>query len=167
MTPIDNRVPLKIARLSDLAYNLWWSWSPEARQLFKNLDPALWRSTQHNPVQILQEIAPEDLEAAANDSLFYSYYKKAIIAFDREMESDQTWFRKRYPEQNGFLTAYFSAEFGLHNSLPIYSGGLGILSGDHAQEASDLGIPLVGVGFMYPPGYFRQRVPSHGWQEAV
>ena len=167
MTPIDNRVPLKIARLSDLAYNLWWSWSPEARQLFKNLDPALWRSTQHNPVQILQEIAPEDLEAAANDSLFYSYYKKAIIAFDREMESDQTWFRKRYPEQNGFLTAYFSAEFGLHNSLPIYSGGLGILSGDHAKEASDLGIPLVGVGFMYPQGYFRQRVPSHGWQEAV
>ena len=167
MTPIDNRVPEKIGRLGELAYNLWWSWNPEARSLFKLLDRALWRSTQHNPVQMLQEIGPEDLNRVANDSLFYSYYKKAILAFDREMASNQTWFNRQYPKLNGFLTAYFSAEFGLHSSLPIYSGGLGILSGDHAKEASDLGIPLVGVGFMYPQGYFRQRVPSHGWQEAV
>jgi starch phosphorylase len=160
-------VPSKIGRIGELAYNLWWSWNPEARSLFKLLDRALWRSTQHNPVQMLQEIDPEDLNAAANDSLFYSYYKKAILAFDREMASDQTWFNRQHPELNGFLAAYFSAEFGLHSSLPIYSGGLGILSGDHAKEASDLGIPLVGVGFMYPQGYFRQRVPSHGWQEAV
>jgi starch phosphorylase len=116
---------------------------------------------------MLQEIDPEDLQTAANDSLFNSYYKKAILAFDREMASDQTWFKRQYPKHNGSLIAYFSAEFGLHSSLPIYSGGLGILSGDHAKEASDLGIPLVGVGFMYPQGYFRQRVPSHGWQEAV
>ncbi len=167
MTPIDNRIPAKISRLSELAYNLWWSWNPEARQLFKYLDLPLWRTTQHNPVQMLQQIDPEELEAAANDSLFYSRYKRAILAFDREMNNGQTWFRQQYPQANGFLTAYFSAEFGLHSSLPIYSGGLGILSGDHAKEASDLGIPLVGVGFMYPQGYFRQRVPSHGWQEAV
>lgn len=167
MTPIDSRIPAKIARLSELAYNLWWSWNPEARQLFKDLDLALWRTTQHNPVQMLQRIDRQDLEAAANDSLFYSRYNQAMLAFDRQMANGHTWFRQRYPEANGFLTAYFSAEFGLHSSLPIYSGGLGILSGDHAKEASDLGIPLVGVGFMYPQGYFRQRVPSHGWQEAV
>lgn len=167
MTPIDNRVPAKIGRLSELAYNLWWSWNPEARELFRHLDLPLWRTTQHNPVQMLQQIEPEELEAAANDSLFFSRYNQAILAFDREMSNGQTWFRQQYPQANGFLTAYFSAEFGLHNSLPIYSGGLGILSGDHAKEASDLGIPLVGVGFMYPQGYFRQRIPSHGWQEAV
>jgi starch phosphorylase len=167
MTPIDDRVPDKIAGLSELAYNLWWSWNPEARQLFKHLDLALWRSTQHNPVQILQQIEPEALEAAANDSLFYSRYKQAMLEFERDMANGHTWFRQQHPQANGFLTAYFSAEFGLHSSLPIYSGGLGILSGDHAKEASDLGIPLVGVGFMYPQGYFRQRVPSHGWQEAV
>jgi starch phosphorylase len=167
MTPIDSRIPPKIARLSELAYNLWWSWNPEARELFKDLDLPLWRTTQHNPVQMLQQMEPEELAAAARDSLFYSRYKQAMLAYDREMNNGQTWFRKQYPQTNGFLTAYFSAEFGLHSSLPIYSGGLGILSGDHAKEASDLGIPLVGIGFMYPQGYFRQRVPSHGWQEAV
>jgi len=167
MTPLDNRIPAKISRIGDLSYNLWWSWNPEARQLFRQLDLALWRSTQHNPVKMLQQLSNEDLEAAASDSLFYSRYKKAILAFDREMANGTTWFSKQYPVANGFLTAYFSAEFGLHSSLPIYSGGLGILSGDHAKEASDLGIPLVGIGFMYPQGYFRQRVPSHGWQEAV
>ena len=167
MTPLDNRIPSKISRIGDLSYNLWWSWNPDARQLFRQLDLALWRSAKHNPVQMLQQISREELEAAASDSLFYSRYKKAILEFNREMNNETTWFRQRYPEANGFLTAYFSAEFGLHSSLPIYSGGLGILSGDHAKEASDLGIPLVGIGFMYPQGYFRQRVPSHGWQEAV
>ncbi|MGD8583936.1 MAG: alpha-glucan family phosphorylase [Chloroflexota bacterium] len=167
MTPIDNHLPAKIARLSELAYNLWWSWNPEARELFRDLDLPLWRTTQHNPVQMLQQMGRDELEDAASDSLFYSRYRQAILAFDREMNNGQTWFRQQYPQANGFLTAYFSAEFGLHSSLPIYSGGLGILSGDHAKEASDLGIPLVGVGFMYPQGYFRQRVPSHGWQEAV
>jgi len=167
MTPLNNRIPSRIRRLSELAYNLWWSWNPEARQLFKELDLALWRSTQHNPVEMLHDIEHEDLEKVARDSLFKSRYKKTMLAFDREMNNEQTWFRLQYPDQNGFLVAYFSAEFGLHSSLPIYSGGLGILSGDHAKEASDLGIPLVGVGFMYPQGYFRQRVPAHGWQEAV
>jgi starch phosphorylase len=167
MTPIDGRVPAKIARLSELAYNLWWSWNPDTRELFRQLDLPLWRRTQHNPVQMLQQISAEQLEAAASDSLFYSRYKRAMLAFDREMANGHTWFRRQYPQADGFLTAYFSAEFGLHSSLPIYSGGLGILSGDHAKEANDLGVPLVGLGFMYPQGYFRQRVPSHGWQEAI
>ncbi|HCB48918.1 MAG TPA: alpha-glucan phosphorylase [Chloroflexi bacterium] len=169
MTPLDYQVnvPQKISRITELAYNLWWSWNPEARELFKHLDYTLWRSTQHNPVQMLQEMTSEQLENAANDSLFYSRYNKVLMAFDREMSDGHTWYTSNNPSATNLLVAYFSAEFGLHSSLPIYSGGLGILSGDHAKEASDLGIPLVCVGFMYPQGYFRQRIPSHGWQEAV
>lgn len=167
MTTVEERLPAKIARLSELANNLWWSWTPEARALFKQLDLTLWRTSQHNPVLMLQKMSQEELEAKANDSLFFRHYSRVIMDFDRELANGHTWFKKTYPESGELLIAYFSAEFGLHNSLPIYSGGLGILSGDHAKEASDLGLPFVGVGFMYPQGYFRQRVPSHGWQEAV
>jgi len=169
MTPLDHRVklPEKISRLTELAYNLWWSWNPDARELFKHLDLTLWQNTQHNPVQLLQEITEKELDSAANDSLFYQRYKKVMMDFDREMKNGHTWYNQSYPSDKNLQVAYFSAEFGLHSSLPIYSGGLGILSGDHAKEASDLGIPLVGVGFMYPQGYFRQRIPAHGWQEAV
>lgn len=167
MTPLDQKMPTKISRLPELAYNLWWSWKPDARALFRLLDQTLWRSTQHNPVQMLKEMSEEQLQAAARDSLFYLHYSKVMIEFDEELANGHTWFQQDKSEHDDLLIAYFSAEFGLHNSLPIYSGGLGILSGDHAKEASDLGIPLVGVGFMYPQGYFRQRVPSHGWQEAV
>jgi len=167
MTSFQERLPEKIARLSELAHNLWWSWNPEARALFKNLDLTLWRNTHHNPVLMLQEMGQEQLEAKANDSLFYRHYSKVMMDLDRELANGDAWFKQTYPGSADTLVAYFSAEFGLHSSLPIYSGGLGILSGDHTKEASDLGIPLVGVGFMYPQGYFRQRIPSHGWQEAV
>ena len=167
MTVLQDKMPEKIARLPELAYNLWWSWDYDARRLFRRLDYTLWRSTQHNPVEMLLEISPERLEKAAQDSAFYRRYNKVMMAFDRELENGHLWFPTAYPELGGKCVAYFSAEFGLHNSLPIYSGGLGILSGDHTKEASDLGIPLVGVGFMYPQGYFRQHIPSHGWQEAI
>ena len=166
MTPLDDKVPDRISRLPELAYNLWWSWNHEARALFKQLDVTRWWSTQHNPVQMIQEMSEKELNAAANDTLFYRQYNKVLITFDREIGNGHTWHKQAYPSDDELLVAYFSAEFGLHSSLPIYSGGLGILSGDHAKEASDLGIPLVGVGFMYPQGYFRQRLPSHGWQEA-
>ena len=167
MTALTDKMPEKINRLPDIAYNLWWSWNIDARMLFKRLDLTLWRSTQHNPVQMLQEISRERLESAARDSAFYRHYNKVLMKMDRELTNGHRWFPQLYPEHTDEPIAYFSAEFGLHNSLPIYSGGLGILSGDHTKEASDLGIPLVGVGFMYPQGYFRQRIPSHGWQEAV
>jgi starch phosphorylase len=167
MSPLEEKVPDKIRRLPDLAYNLWWSWSPDARSLFKLLDFPLWRSTHHNPVQMLQEIPQERLEAAARDAVFFRLYNKVMMALDRELENGHTWFHNTYPRYAGNTIAYCSFEFGLHSSLPIYSGGLGILSGDHAKEASDLGLPIVCVGFMYPQGYFRQRLPSHGWQEAV
>lgn len=166
MTPLKEKIPAKISRLPELAYNLWWSWTPEARELWRRLDYPLWRRTLHNPVQILQEISHHRLEEVTNDSAFIRHYEKVMMMYDREMKNGNSWFHLTYPEFKDNTIAYFSFEFGLHNSLPIYSGGLGILSGDHAKEASDLGLPFIGVGFMYPQGYFRQRIPSHGWQEA-
>ncbi|MCC6603200.1 MAG: alpha-glucan family phosphorylase [Anaerolineae bacterium] len=167
MSHLNDKVPEKIGRITELAYNLWWSWTPEARGLFRRLDYPLWRKTLHNPVQMLQEISPTKLQEAAQDSTFIRQYNKVMMLFDEMLKNRGTWFHQTYPELSDKTIAYFSFEFGLHSSLPIYSGGLGILSGDHAKEASDLGLPFVGVGFMYPQGYFRQRLPSHGWQEAV
>ncbi len=167
MIPTTQPIPEKLSRLPELAYNLWWSWTPEARTLFKQLDYPLWRSTKHNPVQILQQITPDRLVRRAADASFLRQYRKVMVKFDKEMQDNDGWFNTTYPAKKEKTIAYFSFEFGLHSSLPIYSGGLGILSGDHAKEASDLQLPFVGVGFMYPQGYFRQRIPSHGWQEAV
>ena len=167
MTPLVEKMPEKLKRLPELAHNLWWSWDLEARNLFRRLDYPLWHAFQHNPVYILHEITNDKLNAAALDPAFLRHYNKVMMRFDQEMHNGHSWFHKQYPELTHKTIAYFSFEFGLHNSLPIYSGGLGILSGDHTKEASDLGLPFVGVGYMYPQGYFRQRVPSHGWQEAV
>ncbi len=167
MLQLKEKMPEKLNRLPELAYNLWWSWTLDARNLFKRLDYPLWRKTQHNPVEMLNEISIEALNKKAKNASFLMLYDKVMMEFDRMLENGHTWFHTTYPDLVDKTIAYFSFEFGLHNSLPIYSGGLGILSGDHAKEASDLGLPFVGVGFMYPQGYFRQRVPSHGWQEAV
>ncbi len=167
MLPLQEKMPEKLSRLPELAYNLWWSWTLEARNLFKRLDYTLWRSSQHNPVKMLNDMTAEALEAKARDGSFLRLYDQVLLKFDQAMKNGHSWFHKTYPELTDKTIAYFSFEFGLHNSLPIYSGGLGILSGDHAKEASDLGLPFVGVGYMYPQGYFRQRVPSHGWQEAA
>ncbi len=167
MVSMEEKIPSKLARLPELTYNLWWSWTLEARNLFKRLDYQLWRSTQHNPVQMLQEVTPARLDLLAKDAAFVRQYEKVMLLYDRMHDNGYTWFHTTYPELKNNIIAYFSFEFGLHNSLPIYSGGLGILSGDHTKEASDLGLPFVAVGFMYPQGYFRQRVPSHGWQEAA
>ncbi len=158
--------PGPLARLPELASNLWWSWNPEARTLFRDLDPTLWHLTKHNPVKLLQDIKPERLLALAADPAFLLRYSAVLKTYDTYMEASGRWFAGNQPDGPGSSIAYFSAEFGLHNSIPIYSGGLGILAGDHCKEASDLGIPLVGLGFMYPQGYFRQRLSSEGWQEA-
>ena len=164
---LREKMPEKLHRLPELAHNLWWSWNTDARILFKRLDKPLWRSTQHNPVQMLYEMSAADLEERAQDPAFIRYYNKIVMRFDEELSSENSWFETTYPEHKEKTIAYFSAEFGLHGSLPIYSGGLGILSGDHVKEASDIGLNFVGVGFMYPQGYFRQRIPTHGWQEAI
>jgi len=156
----------ELARLQELAYNLWWSWQPDARRLFETLDPTLWRLSHHNPVKLLHELKPERLTALRDDPAFIRQYSATLKAFDAYMTAQDTWYGGHHANGAATSIAYFSAEFGLHNSIPIYSGGLGILAGDHCKEASDLGIPLVGVGFMYPQGYFRQRISPDGWQEA-
>ncbi len=164
---VADRLPPRIARLAELASNFWWSWHQEARDLFKRFDYPLWRSTNHNPVRMLQEASPEQIHQAARDPLFLRHLDAVLLAFDRDMANGHLWFPRAYPELVDRPVAYFSAEFGVHQSLPVYSGGLGVLAGDHVKECSDLGIPLVGVGFIYSQGYFRQRIPPHGWQEAI
>jgi starch phosphorylase len=159
-------VPQRLGRLKDLAYNLWWSWHPEARALFKEIDLELWSKTHHNPVSLLQQSGPR-LEKLAADPEFLARYEKVIASFDEYLRTDKTWFNGVRPDFKGKTIAYFSAEFGVHNSLRIYSGGLGILAGDHCKTASDLGLPLVGVGFMYPQGYGQQRISVDGWQQNI
>lgn len=167
MNELVDRMPEKLRRLPELAYNVWWSWNAEAREIFRRLDYPLWRRTLHNPVKVLRLVSDETLLERAQDAAFIRRLNKVMIDFDRAMANGHSWFHVTYPHLTNKTIAYFSFEFGLHSSLPIYSGGLGILAGDHAKEASDLGLPFVGIGFLYPQGYFRQHVPSHGWQEAI
>ena len=129
--------------MHELAYNLWWSWNAEAQRLYQTIDAELWQRGQHNPVRLLREAAPERLQALAEDHAFLEQYDQVMATFDAYMKAEQTWFKQAHPELLDQTIAYFSMEFGLHESLPIYSGGLGILSGDHCKEASDLGLPLV------------------------
>jgi starch phosphorylase len=137
------------------------------REVFAAIDPTRWSLTAHNPVKLLQEVEPERLRTLAHDPSFLRRYDTAVIAFDAEMKTQETWVARTVPDLAKATIAYFSAEFGIHSSLPIYGGGLGILAGDHCKEASDLGLSLVGVGFMYPQGYFHQRLSVDGRQEAV
>src|SRR5262245_35278605 len=160
-------IPQRISRLRELAYNLWWSWHPEAQDLYRQIDPELWEQDYHNPVDFLRDARERRLDAAAADEAYLRQYDRVLADFDRYMSAGDTWFAQAYPDKKQETIAYFSAEFGLHESLPIYSGGLGVLAGDHAKEASDLGLPFVAVGFLYPQGYFRQLLDHSGWQEAI
>ncbi len=162
-------LPERISRLNDIAYNLWWTWINPARLLFMELHPVLWDVVEHNPVLFLHRIERQRLEAAANDPNYLMLYDRVVAAFDRMRDTDEsaTWIGRNRPELVGKTVAYFSAEFGLHRALPIYSGGLGVLAGDHVKEASDMGIPLVGVSLLYRQGYLRQRIDHDGWQHDV
>jgi starch phosphorylase len=157
-------IPDRLKRLPELARDLWWTWNTQAREVFRKLDYPLWRQTAHNPVLMLRQVSPEMLNAAASDKTFLEIYDSALAALDAACQARETWWQRRYPDARGPI-AYFSAEFALHQSLPIYAGGLGVLAGDHCKEAGDLGIPLIGVGFMYPQGYFHQHVSPEGWQQ--
>jgi glycogen phosphorylase len=170
MTPTavapSKHVPASLVRLTELSQNLWWSWTLGARQLFETIDPTLWALTHHNPVKILADAKPERLTKLAEDPSYLRHYSAVLKLFDEYRANGSSWYSTNHAPAAQNVIAYFSAEFGLHTSVPIYSGGLGILAGDHCKEASDLGVPLVGIGFMYPQGYFRQRVTAEGWQEA-
>jgi glycogen phosphorylase len=161
------QLPERISGLRQLALNLWWTWHQDAREVFRRLDYPLWRLTSHNPVRMLQIVPPQRLTEAAQDPAFLALYDAAIERLDRVLTAQDSWWARSFPQLPHRPIAYFSAEFALHQSLPIYAGGLGVLAGDHGKEASDLGIPLVGVGFMYPQGYFHQRMSSEGWQEEL
>jgi starch phosphorylase len=158
-------LPGRIAGLAHLAQNLAWSWNREARSLFKAIDEGLWNRTRHNPIRLLQLVDRARLDELATDPVFCARYDRAMQWLSAERSDEHTWYARTFPELRGKTVAYFCAEFGIHNSVPIYSGGLGVLAGDHLKTASDLGVPLVAVGILYRNGYFDQRIRVDGWQE--
>ena len=151
-------------RLWALARNLWWSWDHDSASLFRDIDPLRWRQLNHSPVALLNEYPLEKLEARAGELVLHSRINYAYRRLREYQEAERTWGARHAGVLRPRPVAYFSAEFGVHESLPIYSGGLGVLAGDHIKSASDLGIPLVGVGLFYGQGYFRQRLDRDGWQ---
>ncbi|MCK7527452.1 MAG: DUF3417 domain-containing protein [Ignavibacteriales bacterium] len=160
-------LPKKLVRLGELVYNLWWTWQPEAARLYSQLDRAMWERLNHNPIRMLREIKRARLNEVVKDKEYMASYRRVFENFDSYMSQQDTWTHQTQPKLASNPIAYFSMEFGLHETLPIYSGGLGVLAGDHLKEASDLGLPLMGVGFMYAQGYFSQRISEDGWQEAL
>ena len=161
---VNPQLPKRIGRITEIANNLWWSWNTEFLRLFKMIDIDLWERCNKNPVKFLKSVEQEKLENAARDIAFIKEYDKVVSNFDSYMNSKSTWFNSKYPDNRNDLIAYFSAEYGLDQTIAIYSGGLGILSGDHLKSASDLGIPLVAVGLLYKNGYFNQIIDRYGMQ---
>ena len=162
---VNPQLPKRIEKLSEISNNLWWSWNTEFLRLFKTIDNDLWETCEKNPVKFLKQVSQERLEAVSKNVEFLKEYDKLARQFEDYMNSKNTWFANNYPENKNDLIAYFSAEYGLDRTIPIYSGGLGILSGDHLKSASDLGIPLVAVGLLYKNGYFHQKINGYGDQE--
>ncbi|MEP7068739.1 MAG: alpha-glucan family phosphorylase [Usitatibacter sp.] len=163
---VTPRLPPELVRLAELASNLWFSWDRPTRALFARLDPALWEAVNQNPKALLKNVSQRRLEEAAHDPAFLHDFDRTLAAYDA--------YHFRPPGPNGSqalkegeLVAYFCAEFGFHESLPIYSGGLGILAGDHCKTASDLALPFVAVGLLYRQGYFQQAIDGEGWQHAA
>lgn len=162
---VNPQLPKRIGKLSEIANNLWWSWNTEFLRLFKIIDRDLWETCEKNPVKFLKRVSQDRLEAVVENTDFLREYDRLAKEFDDYITSKNTWFSNKYPENKKNLIAYFSAEYGLDQTIPIYSGGLGILSGDHLKSASDLGIPLVAVGLLYKNGYFHQKINENGEQE--
>ncbi len=159
-------LPDRVRGLGDLAYNLWWSWNAPARELFRSLDLQAWRESGHNPIRMLALLPPAQLASAAEDADFLVHYDAVTGQFAAEVATQAGWFAAEHGRAQAPL-AYFSAEYGLHASLPVYAGGLGVLAGDHLKECSDLGVPVVAVGMIYSRGYVWQRIREDGWQEDV
>ena len=158
------QLPDKIKRLTEIANNLWWSWNTEFLKLFQLIDIDLWETVGKNPIKFLKLVNQDKIEQISEDLEFLKQYNKVVENFDNYMNSKDTWFSKKYAGNKNDLIAYFSAEYGLDEIIPIYSGGLGILSGDHLKSASDLGLPFVAIGLLYKNGYFHQKINSRGEQ---
>src|SRR5512133_411752 len=163
--PNSFSLPRRVQGLSRLAHNLWWCWNPSGQRLFQYIDPLLWDAVNHNPVAFLRRVDRTRLNAAIDQPSYLEFYDKAIADLHAYLSRKYSSFAVTYPKLLDKHIAYFSFEFGLHESLPVYAGGLGILSGDHLKEASDLGMPLTGIGFVYNQGYFVQHISEDGWQE--
>jgi starch phosphorylase len=159
------KLPPALGQLSQIAYNLRWSWDHAAIELFRRLDADLWETDGHNPVLFLGTIEQSLLESAARDEAFLAHLRGVADQLDTYVRGEGTWFQREHGTDKDFLVAYFSAEFGITECLSIFAGGLGVLAGDHLKAASDLGLPLVGVGLLYQQGYFRQYLNAAGWQQ--
>ncbi|HUT71294.1 MAG TPA: alpha-glucan family phosphorylase [Desulfatiglandales bacterium] len=158
-------LPQQLVGLGELAENLWWSWHPAARMLYKTLSRQAWKESSHNPDKMLKDLPAEILESTTHDPEYLERYKEVLTKFHEDINAKETCFAHTPGVQRDCVIAYFSAEYGLHHSLPFYAGGLGFLAGDHIKECSDSRVPLVAVGFMYPEGYVRQQIREDGWQE--
>jgi len=156
-------LPKNLEHLRELAYNIYWSWNPDAWELFRRVDRDVWTETNHNPIMMLGSISQERLTEISHDDGFLVQLDRVYNKYKEYIEG-KTWYKKNYVENNGIQIAYFSAEFGLTECLQTYSGGLGVLAGDHLKACSDLGIPLTGIGLLYKEGYFQQYLNSEGWQ---
>ena len=164
---VNPQLPSRINKLSEISNNLWWSWNTDFLKIFKEIDIDLWEKVEKNPVKFLKLVSQEKLEQAVLNPSILKQYDKIVNDFEGYINSKNTWFSKKYPNSKNDLIAYFSAEYGLDETVPIYSGGLGILSGDHLKSASDLGIPLVAVGLLYKNGYFHQKIDAYGNQKSI
>ncbi len=162
---VNPQLPKRVGELLDIANNLWWSWNSEFLRLFKEIDSDLWETVGKNPVKFLKLVSQDKLEDIAKDEEFLAKYDEVVNNFNSYMQTKETWFSKNYPNNENDLIAYFSAEYGIDEIIPIYSGGLGILSGDHLKSASDLGLPFVAVGLLYKNGYFNQKIDGYGTQK--
>ncbi len=161
----DIELPQEVSGLRELAYNLWWTWNPQARRMFSHIYPGLW-AIYRNPVELLINIEPHHWESLLEDDVFLTMYKSVLREFQNYIKSvNNTWFAKNHSDYQGGPMAYFSTEFGFHESLHTYSGGLGVLSGDHCKSASNLGLPFLAVGPLYKNGYFEQEVEPDGRQQ--
>jgi starch phosphorylase len=156
-----------VDKLREMGRNLWWTWQPNVIALFRELDPSLWRRVDHNPVEFLKRLSAEQLERRAAEMALDSRIDYAFRRLAEYLKDTDSWGAVHASILRARPVAYFSAEFGLHESLPIYSGGLGVLAGDHLKSASDLGIPLIGIGLLYAQGYFRQTLDVNGWQQEL
>ncbi len=161
----EKQVERLIADLNTLAYNLWWSWNPRAQQIFHELSPFFWEHSNHNAVEVMKWVSGQELKVRLQNPALYGVINGTCRKFQDYMTGKNSWAKRNWRLPKTSPVAYFSAEFGLHESLPIYSGGLGILAGDYAKSASDLGIPFVGVSLLYRQGYFQQRLTHDGWQQ--
>ena len=160
----STEIAAMVAGLNRLARNLWWTWNQEAQELFQELSPRGWQNLYHNAVAILHEVSEAELRARLNDAEFASRVREVLRKFDAYMGEKKTWGAEHAPALLKNPVAYFSAEFGFHESLPIAAGGLGVLAGDHSKSASDLGLGFAGISLFYREGYFQQAINQENWQ---